>query len=649
MPPANDDRARSPAARLDFDTQAGAPSEAPTMLGTAKTVVDGPRSYVDPAFPAAPIHDGTARYQTRELLGLGGMGEVHLCKDELIGRDVAVKAIRSEYAGHPEHLGRFVREARVQGQLEHPAIVPVYDLSLAPGAPFFTMKRVRGVTLAEVITRLRAQDAETIAAHGARRLLTAFATVCLAIDFAHARGVIHRDIKPANIMLGDFGEVYVLDWGIVKLHGDPTVLHADIEAIRVTSTEGKTQVGTAIGTPGFMAPEQMAGEDVDVRADVYSLGATLFELLAQKPLHRATGEADLVVATMRGSDARVSVRAPERDVAPELDGICVKATALLPSQRYRTARELSDAIERYLDGDRDLALRRSLAAGHAKTAAGAKARALASDGDTRDTAHREALREVGRALALDPTNVDAQRELVELRVLMPRELPRDARAELDATRDRRIHASTKAGALSLLFVLVTIPAGLWMGVRDARPLVAMAVLVTSAAVIGFTAPPGRARWRFYVVAVLTAGGFSMGSRILGPFLALPTVLMANMARTGIDPSRRRRAFVTLANVAAVFIPWFLEVTGVIAPSYGFAGGTMTVLPHSVSLPAAPTYAFLWATFGGTVVGSALALGRVRRALEAAEYSAHLRTWQLRQLVPEGAYVTHSPNAPRDSA
>jgi len=156
------------------------------------------------------------RYSGDTLLGQGGMGEVRLCVDKVIGREIARKTILP-HARNGSTLARFVREAKVQARLEHPSIVPVYDIGRdEDGAVWFTMKRVRGRSLAEVI----ASGEES-----RRKLLTAFVAVCYAVAFAHERGVIHRDLKPQNIMLGSFGEVSVLDWGIAKVVGttDPAL------------------------------------------------------------------------------------------------------------------------------------------------------------------------------------------------------------------------------------------------------------------------------------------------------------------------------------------------------------------------------------------------------------------------------------------
>jgi hypothetical protein len=220
-----------------------------------------------------PDPPAVSRYERHATLGEGGMGVIHLVSDRRIGREVAMKTMRPERALYASFVDRFVREACVQGQLEHPAIVPVYDLGVdALHAPFFTMKRVHGATFAEIITRLRDGDAEALGRYGRRKLLTAFASVCQAIDFAHTRGVIHRDLKPSNVMMGDFGEVYVLDWGVAKITtGAEIEPHGSMTP--PAGTETHTLAGVAMGTPGYMSPEQLvAARDVDGRTDVYALG-----------------------------------------------------------------------------------------------------------------------------------------------------------------------------------------------------------------------------------------------------------------------------------------------------------------------------------------------------------------------------------------
>src|SRR5262249_45364786 len=152
------------------------------------------------------------------------------------------------------------REARVQGQLEHPSIVPVYDLGIGPDRlAYFTMKRIRGKTLEEILLAQRSGDAEALSAFGRRRLLSAFANVCLPVAFAHARGVLHRDLKPANVMLGEYGELYILDWGLAKVRGTVELMRT--EGVETDDDPNqKTLAGSVMGTPGYMAPEQVRGE-----------------------------------------------------------------------------------------------------------------------------------------------------------------------------------------------------------------------------------------------------------------------------------------------------------------------------------------------------------------------------------------------------
>src|SRR5262249_4049186 len=158
-----------------------------------------------------------------------------------------------------------------------------------------------------------------------RKLLAAFSNVCLAVHYAHARGVLHRDLKPANLMLGDFGEVYVLDWGLAKIAGEAEA--ADEQVVSVPDGH-QTVAGAMLGTPGYPAPEVLRGQTATVAADVYALGAILFEILTGKRLHPAENVQKLMASTIAGADARASVRAPQSDVAPELEALCVECTAL---------------------------------------------------------------------------------------------------------------------------------------------------------------------------------------------------------------------------------------------------------------------------------------------------------------------------------
>lgn len=329
--------------------RAGEPPVSANLAALEERDGEGPQSW--------SVSGGDARYDVRATLGEGGMGEVLLCRDRRIGRDVAMKIALRSRADQPEMRARFLREARVQGQLEHPAIVPVYDMATdASGRSFFTMKRVRGLTLETVIGHLEAGESALAREYTLHKLLAAFGRVCLAIDFAHSRGVVHRDLKPANVMLGDFGEVYVLDWGVAKVEGahdvdDPEVATLDESGERPCGPNA-TEHGIVLGTPAYMAPEQQYGHPVDARTDVYALGAILFEILTHRGLWESRAR--------RGTDLTKALEWA-RDVPLELTATWRKATSRLPADRHESARALHDEIERYLSGDRDLFARRAFA------------------------------------------------------------------------------------------------------------------------------------------------------------------------------------------------------------------------------------------------------------------------------------------------
>ncbi len=259
------------------------------------------------------------RYVPAELIGQGGMGSVYRARDAVLEREVALKVLRPECAD--EHLAaRLRREARVLARLEHPGIVPVHDAGiLADGRVFYVMKLVRGERLDQFAARVKPSE-----------VLRVFLRIVETVGFAHAHGVVHRDLKPANIMIGSFGEVLVLDWGIARISGETDV--AASAAAPVDRSED-TAPGTILGTPGFMAPEQAQGEVqlVDQRADIFALGAILRSLAT-------------------------SWRPPRR-----LAAIWIRASAPDPAGRYQSTGELAAELIRYLDGQPVRAHRESFA------------------------------------------------------------------------------------------------------------------------------------------------------------------------------------------------------------------------------------------------------------------------------------------------
>ncbi len=517
-----------------------------------------------------------ARYAVKTMLGQGGMGEVYLCADEWIGREVAMKVAHRGKAAEAHLRARFVREALVQGQLEHPSVVPVYDLGTRPdGATYFTMKRVRGLTLAAIIEGLRRGDAAVSRAYSRRRLLTAMSSVCLAVSFAHSRGVVHRDLKPENVMLGDFGEVYVLDWGVARVledawaHGKTTIQGA--------APLGRTQAGAIVGTPGYAAPEQVEGDRrVGEAADIYALGAILFELLALAPLHSGRSIDALIASTLTSSGGRPGDVARHLSIPPELDRICARATALAPGDRFATTREMQEAIESYLDGERDAERRRDLARQHADRAAEAFATA-ANAGVAGEAERARGLRELGAALALEPSNEDALRTLVRVVFESSDELSPEAEQELRVHQGRDRVRGARDAMLSYFFMAVGAPILLSMPIR--RPLLFAALVASVVAATTYNLWMWRAEKagprqmaRLLPLAFLVVG---LTSGLFGPFILVPGTAAVTVASLLVNLRANlaaRRATLGLG-LAAVLVPMALQQAGLSPPSYVFEPGS----------------------------------------------------------------------------
>jgi hypothetical protein len=587
--------------------------------------------------PAAAVNERD-RYIERSVLGEGGMGRIHLCHDSRIGRDVAMKVLRQRYSRHPDTVARFVREARIQGQLEHPSIVPVYDLSrTTDGRLSFTMKRVHGKTIEQIIDGLNAKDKHFIENYPRKKLLRAFAAACLAVDFAHSRGVLHRDLKPSNIMLGDFGEIYVLDWGLSKVAGLPDLPNERPVALPRDGSSD-TLDGAVLGTPGYMAPEQARGETggCDPRSDVYSLGAILYEMLALQPLHARGTVSGMMSSTVVGTDGRPSYRAPQRSVPSELDAICVKATQLDKEHRFASTRELHDAIERYLDGEQDLKLMREMAQAHARAAEVAAEYALAGGPNAKEERVR-ALREVGRALALDPSHGEAQRVLLKLLATPPRELPEEERIEVQhEEEDSGRLTANMSGWYHLSFVITT-GLVLAMGVRSWIALTLYAVVSAITAGIAFFSTRAGIPRSYRLFANVISGTLAIGfmSTMFGPLFLIPGLAaMSTMAASFNTPTRGARALVIGIGVLAVVVPFGLELVGLLPPSYEFRDGYMLVLPRMHYFSPGATLLFLFYIGLGHIISISVLMGRLNEARLALIEKAHKQTWQLKQIVSD---------------
>ncbi len=288
--------------------------------------------------------DPGERFVLDEELGSGGSGRVVRALDRLLGRTVAMKILYRDSQSDPESLSRFIAEAQATGQLEHPNIVPIYDFGVLPnGDVFYTMREVEGHSLRHLLQQLREND-RAREEYTLVRLLNILRQVSQAVHYAHVRSVIHRDLKPENIMLGDYGEVLVMDWGLAHvLDQDVTTLH---------DTDGDSD-GQTLGTPSYMPPEQARGNlaQIDERSDIYSLGALLYEILTLDPPYTGDDPVDIMWKVVDADLPAPSEHAREtRDVPDELERICLKAMEPSRDGRYDSARQFAEAIETWLEG-----------------------------------------------------------------------------------------------------------------------------------------------------------------------------------------------------------------------------------------------------------------------------------------------------------
>ena len=300
---------------------------------------------------------GEERYRVEGEIGAGGMGKVLRVADTDLNREIAMKVLIN--ASNQSTMRRFIEEAQITSQLEHPNMLPVHDFGInEEGDVFFTMQYVRSHdTLGELIERLREGDEATHRHYTFERRVQLIQQVCNALDYAHERGVIHRDIKPDNVMVGEYGQVYLVDWGVAKLldQAEREVPHT----LRNTDEPGPdaTRDGILIGTPPYMAPEQILGlnDEVDQITDVYALCVVLYELLTLNYYLGAVAD-DLPAITSavvhrRPPDAESHLGARNGRVPRSLSRICRKGLAKPREKRFQSARELASALQDWIEGN----------------------------------------------------------------------------------------------------------------------------------------------------------------------------------------------------------------------------------------------------------------------------------------------------------
>ena len=342
-----------------FDTLADTLGTIPRVL-LRETDPGGLTPVVQPASPELPADDaGRARYQFLGEIARGGMGAVLKGRDSDLGRDLAVKVLLEKHRDNPGLIRRFVEEAQIGGQLQHPGIVPVYELGCFDDRrPFFTMKLVKGHTLAALL------EARRDRVHDRPRFLAIFETVCQTMAYAHARGVIHRDLKPHNVMVGSFGEVQVMDWGLAKVLRTASMIDVRtpeheretvVETARSTSETFASHAGSVMGTPGYMPPEQASGDvdAVDERADVFALGAILCEILTGDPPYSGRVLAEVHRKAVAGDLSEALDRLAGCGADAELLELARRCLARHARDRHRDAGEVAHAMTAYLAGVQD--------------------------------------------------------------------------------------------------------------------------------------------------------------------------------------------------------------------------------------------------------------------------------------------------------
>ena len=334
-----------------------------------------------PGSPELPTAQDDSRYQLHGEIARGGMGAIIKGRDTDLGRELAIKVLLDSHKDKPEVLQRFVEEAQIGGQLQHPGIVPVYELGqFGDQRPFFTMKLVKGETLAALLAK-RKDPSDDLP-----KLLGIFEQICQTMAYTHSKGVIHRDLKPANIMVGAFGEVQVMDWGLAKVLGVGGVedekrsldKQRNVSVIQTRRGVGsdvpgevgsQTQMGSVMGTPAYMPPEQALGEigRLDERADVFGLGAILCEILTGEPPYVGEDGTQVFRLASRGKLDDCFARLEESGVDEELAVLVRQALASEPGDRQDNAGVVAEGVTEYLTGVQDRLKASELARAKAQT------------------------------------------------------------------------------------------------------------------------------------------------------------------------------------------------------------------------------------------------------------------------------------------
>lgn len=539
------------------------------------------------------------RYEMLDELGEGGMGKVVSAFDRVMQREIAIKKVRADRLAVDGIVPMFVEEARTQGRLDHPAVVPVFDLGLGQdGQPFFTMRHVEGVSLKQILERRAAGDGADDEALGVRRLLSNFARICLTVDYAHSRGVLHGDLKPGNLMFGTYGEVYVLDWGGARSLSADTEVDTD-------------DTSPTVGSPPYMAPELVGGDRTPRKqSDIYALGVTLFEILTGRRLERR--------------------RDPDLDdpaVPPELQTSIARAVAYEVGDRYSTARELADEVERFLDGARDLERRREQSRERTEAA-----EALLRGGNG-VAERREAVAAIGRALALDPDNRRAFEVFLEIADKPPEQDPPEVEEQMREYHRATMTRVARLAAFVYVALFLSAPLFLSQTVASTTPLIAFyGLLLVSAASAWAMKTTGRGS--FFVVCLLaSSAGLGATASLFGPLFIMPMFAAVNVSAFALLARGRAMVLTAVVGIALVVAPVTLELTGLLPASYDFIGGGMLIRSGVMVLERGPTTILLIIMNLMSMLTMLSYIFLSARATEAVQRKMFAQTWHFRQLVP----------------
>ncbi len=301
------------------------------------------------------VKNGFMRYRDFQPLTQGGEAILRTCVDENLGRVVVMKTLQPQFQNLETYQKRFLREARVTAQIPHPATIPVYELSRdADGNAYFTMKKLGGRDMSDILDQIAANHQPTVDQYPVANLINVLIHAAQCLAFAHDHGVVHRDMKPANIMIGDYGEVMVLDWGLAKVWDmeDNDDVDQLIRSGKQVISGRLTGRGDVQGTPFYMSPEQAVETgDVDGRSDIYSMGIILFEVLTGDSYMSGKNFKEIKRKLLEVPPREPIRVAPKKKISPELNAICVKALQRQPQDRYQNMSLLVDDLRAALLGN----------------------------------------------------------------------------------------------------------------------------------------------------------------------------------------------------------------------------------------------------------------------------------------------------------